>query len=92
LVELRERYLAAAMHERSKVPAMIPLVFANPFVTVKRVEQSLGLSNQGARKIVLRAVELGWIGETDLVGRGGAKVWMAEDVMAIVEAPLNARA
>jgi len=50
LVQLREQYLAEAARARSWVGELIGLLFANPFLTVRRVEAALGITNQGARQ------------------------------------------
>jgi len=50
LVHLREHYLAEAARARSRVGELIGLLFANAFLTVRRVETALGITNQGARQ------------------------------------------
>jgi len=49
-VHLREHYLAEAARARSRVGELIGLLFANAFLTVRRVETALGITNQGARQ------------------------------------------
>ena len=44
---------------RSRVSELIPLMFANPFLTVRRVERALGVTNQGARNLIRDAEERG---------------------------------
>jgi hypothetical protein len=59
LVRLRETYLADAARSRSRVGELVALLFANPFVTVRRVEGSLGITNQGARNLIREAESRG---------------------------------
>lgn len=87
LIDLRERYLAEATTSRSRLPALVDLLLVNPFVTVTRVQGALGLTNQGARNIVLRAAERGWLIKLDGRGGGGRDYWLAQGVFDAVEAP-----
>ncbi|WP_219413441.1 Fic family protein [Pseudonocardia nigra] len=92
LVRLRERYLAEAARARSRIGELIKLLFANPFVTVKRVEADLTLTNQGARNLIRDAEARGWLQVFDVVGRGGRTYWVARDVFDVIEAPPACRA
>jgi Fic family protein len=88
LVQARERYLADSARARSRVGELIPLVFANPFLTVRRVERALGITNQGARKLIGDAQSRGWIESVDVrLGQGGRRYWLASEVFAIIETP-----
>lgn len=80
LVGLREKYVEAASADSSKVGLLVDLLFANPYVTVSRVEQSTGLTDQTARKLLRRAEALGWISEFAQIGRGGKTFWFADEV------------
>jgi Fic family protein len=87
LVRLRERYLAESARARSRIGEIVALVFANPFVTVKRVEVALGMTNQGARNLIRDAEARGWLTIVDVTGRGGRTFWVAQDVFDVIEAP-----
>jgi Fic family protein len=87
LVRLRERYLADAARARSRVGELIALFFANPFVTVRRVERALGITNQGARNLIRDAEARGWLTKFAVQGRGGRQYWVAGEVLQIIEAP-----
>ncbi|MGB7980023.1 MAG: hypothetical protein WCF36_04440 [Candidatus Nanopelagicales bacterium] len=63
----------------------MPLVFANPFITVKRVERSLGVTNQGARNLIRDAEGRGWVRPLEV--RGRRQYWLAADIFQIIEAP-----
>ncbi|MGH3516831.1 MAG: Fic family protein [Haloechinothrix sp.] len=87
LVRLREQYVAEASRSRARIGELVGLLFANPFVTVRRVETALGVSNQGARKLIRDAETRGWLRHFAAVGRGGRMYWVAHDIFAIIEAP-----
>ena len=89
LVETRERYHAEVYLERSRIAGIIPLIFANPFLSVRRVERSLGVTGQGARNLLRRGQTLGWLRPHASVGRGGATLWLAEEVFTIIETPID---
>ncbi|MCD8493468.1 MAG: hypothetical protein LRY51_17090 [Geovibrio sp.] len=85
LVALRERYLQAAASARSRVRELLDLIFANPYLTVRRVETALGITNQGARKLIKEAEACGWV--IPVASRGRRQYWRAEEVFSILEAP-----
>ena len=87
LVALREQYLAEAAKTRSNLPALVDLIFTNPFLTVVRVERKTGLTNQGARNLIKDAARRGWVDEIGTLGRGGRMYWVAKDLYAIIDAP-----
>jgi Fic family protein len=89
LVVLRERYLAEAARTRSNLTALVGLLFANPFVTVARVEKAVGLTNQGARNLIKDAARRGWLDESGTSGRGGRVYWVARDLMDVIDAPVT---
>lgn len=86
LVRLRERYLAESARARSRIAELVGLLFANPFVTVRRVQAALGMTNQGARNLIRDAAARGWLQIFDVVGRGGRTYWIAQDVFTVIEA------
>lgn len=87
LVTLRERYLLEASGTRSNLPALVEMIFTNPFLTVRRVEVRTGLTNQGARNLIKDAAKRGWVDEVGAIGRGGRMYWVASDLYAIIDAP-----
>lgn len=89
LVGLRERYLAEAATTRSNLSALMALLFANPFLTVARVERAVGLTNQGARNLIKDAARRGWLVEVGVSGRGGRVYWVARDLMDVIDAPVT---
>jgi Fic family protein len=88
MVELREKWSQQAISERSRIASLIPLMFRNPFLTASRVARQLQVTPQGARNWLERAQELGWVKVFTTLGRGRV-VWVAEDILNIIEAPLH---
>lgn len=89
LVALREQYQDRVRLDRSLVGAVIPMIFSIPFLTTNRVSKELGITMPGARNLMIRARDYGWIEEGVTVGRGGLVVWHAPEVLRIIEAPLE---
>jgi Fic family protein len=87
IVELREKYLQQSANDRSLVSALIPLMFRNPFMTVRRVEGTVGITAQGARNLLERAEKYGWLEYVGMSGRGGRYYYSASEVLAVIEAP-----
>jgi len=84
LMELRETYINESLKSRSRKGEIINLLFENPFITVKRVQTKLGISNQGARKIVADVEKMGWIKSLKKTGRGGRYIWVAPEIHKII--------
>ncbi|HMS74982.1 Fic family protein [Gordonia sp. (in: high G+C Gram-positive bacteria)] len=94
LVELRERYYRQVEMERSRVAALIPLIFGTPFIHARRIELSFAnsggpITTQGARNLLAKAEELGWVSRYGGLGKGSRTVYLARDVFEIIEAPTN---
>lgn len=89
LVQLREKFYADCRLDRSRVSALVPLIFANPFVTVKRVQRAVGGTGQGARNLLLRAEGYGWLKQIGTVGRSGRMYWVSEAVFSVIEGPVS---
>ncbi len=87
LVEVRERYIQEAGQTRSNLPALVELIFSNPFVTVARMQKKTGLTNQGARNVIRDAEARGWLRQVGTMGRGGRMYWVAEELFEIIDAP-----
>jgi Fic family protein len=88
LVERRERYQADSRLDRSRVAALIPLIFFSPFLTTARTSIALGVTPQGARNLLERAEGYGWVRQLPAARRGRI-LWVAEEVLAIIDAPLS---
>ncbi|HBX79664.1 MAG: Fic family protein [Propionibacteriaceae bacterium] len=88
LIQIRERYLADGAASRSRLPMLANFLFANPFVTVKSVQRLSGLTNQGARNLIAKAVQRGWLTEVGSIGRGGRTYWVAHEIFQVIDAPM----
>ena len=84
LVTLREEYVEEAAGSRISLVAVVSLIFENPYLTVARVERATGLTNQGARNLVVKATTLGWLHADEVRGRSGRTVWVANDVLRAI--------
>lgn len=90
LIDLREQYTRQCRLDRSLVGALLPLIFRTPFVTVQQVQVDLGVTHQGARNLLHRAASsYGWLTAVGTVGRGGRALWMATDVLRVIDSPLS---
>lgn len=88
LVEVRERYQSQAMKERSSLPRLVDIIVRNPYVTVKSVEVTLELTNQGARKLIKNAQGRGWLQSLGANGRGGREFWYSPEIYDVMESPM----
>ncbi|MBE1492606.1 Fic family protein [Plantactinospora soyae] len=87
LVALREKYYRQCRDDRSRVGALIPLMFQNPFITAKRVQGNIGGTLQGARNLLDRAASYGWLEYIGPHGRGGRLYYAAAEVLDTIESP-----
>lgn len=87
LVELRERYINETKNARSRIGALIGLLFTNPYLTITRVERALNVTHQGARNLVQDAERRGWIQDAGFRGPAGRRYWLASEIFQIVYAP-----
>ncbi|WP_264292449.1 Fic family protein [Tessaracoccus defluvii] len=71
LLAVREIYIRESGQTRSSLPALVELIFSNPFVTVARLQKKTGLTNQGARNVIRDAEARGWLRAVGTSGRGG---------------------
>jgi len=91
LIELREKYQDSVRLDRSLLSAIIPLIFRSPFITARQVQPALKVTPQGARNILLRAEERGWLASIGTAGRGGMTLWVAQEVFDVIAEPLGYR-
>lgn len=91
LTDLRERYRADLAGSRSRVVEVVDLLFANPFLTVRRVVNDLGVTRQGAAKLISQLESRGWLKMVGQFGRGGRNNWIAPEVFEAVSDPAPPR-
>ncbi len=87
MVAIRETYMQEAAATRSSLPALVELIFSNPFITVKRLQMKAQLTPQGARNVLKDATNRGWLSEVGTRGRGGRMWWVAHEVLEIIDSP-----
>ncbi len=69
---------------RYRVAEVVELLMANPFVTVRNVQDALGVTQPGPLNL-LRGIEgRGWLREAGTFGRFGRIVWVAPEVLAVL--------
>jgi Fic family protein len=89
LVHLRERYMDQGHMDRSRISAILPLLFRNPYISAQDVQHAVNLSDQGARNALRRAERHGWVRPHSSIGKGGRTVWVAEEILAIIDGPAD---
>ncbi|MHB2000810.1 MAG: hypothetical protein ACYCSI_11610 [Solirubrobacteraceae bacterium] len=84
IVELRERYRAAAigLHSSNGV-ALVDLVFELPVLSSRSVEQRLGVSRPTALKLLRQLEAIGLIAEAK-AGPRGQRRYAAQELLAAV--------
>jgi Fic family protein len=89
IVALREKYLSESQTDRSRVSSIVPLIFKNPFISAQDVQEAIKVSDQGARDLLSKAENYGWIRKYATIGRGGRTLWVAAEIFKIIEGPLG---
>ena len=84
LVDLRESYRRALMGNRSRAGEVVDLLFANPVMTVRRVQDKLGVSQPGATQLLRQLGEYGIVREVG-EGPGRRYRWFADGVLEVLE-------
>ena len=85
LVDLREDYRERLQGRKSRAIEVAELLFSNPFVTVKRVENALKVTNQGARNLIDSLERIDILRKVGSSGRGGRVYWIADDVYQAID-------
>lgn len=88
LIAVRENYRNEALQSRSNLSRLVDMIVENPYVTVRAVERTTGLTNQGARNLIRMAADKGWLTSLGAHGRGGRELWIAYEIFSILEAPM----
>lgn len=91
LHDLREQYRSDLAGTRSRAVEVVDLLFINPFVTVRRVANALGVTTQGASNLIRQLEDRGWLELVGQFGRGGRNNWIAPDVFDAVSDPAPPR-
>jgi len=81
MADIRERYRRQTASSRSRASEVVDLIMANPFITVRQVQEDLGVTQPGALNLVRRLEELGFLQKLGTIGRGGRTYWVAQEVL-----------
>jgi Fic family protein len=84
LADVREKYRRALTSTRSRASEVVELLMANPFVTVRNVQDALGVTQPGALNLLRSIENRGWLREAGTFGRGGRMMWVAPEVLAVI--------
>lgn len=84
LMDLRERY-HHQLRDHAKAAGLIDQLFVNPYVTVARAAEVLGVSNPTARKAVELLEQAGVLRET--TGREWGRVYLASAISEAIQNP-----
>jgi Fic family protein len=84
LVELRESYREALRGSKSRAQEVVDLFFSNPFITTRRVETELKITNQGARNLIESLERKGVLKKLGTFGRSGRFYWVADEVFQAI--------
>lgn len=87
LGDVRERYRRelAATGSRSRAGEVVDLMLDNPYITVARVQKALGVTQPGALSLLRRIEQRGWLQDRGTSGKGGRVVWVAPEVLCVIE-------
>lgn len=90
--DLREAYRSELSGTRSRAAEVVDLLFRNPIVSTRRLQQELNMTNQGALNLLRNLVLRGVLQEVGTSGRGGRMFWYAPRILALFddESPSNA--
>ncbi len=84
LSDLRETYRALLRGRRSRAPEVVDLLFANPILTVRYVQEQLKVSQPGATNLLRLLCEHGVVRE---IGRGSGvrHRWIGDGVLQLLD-------
>lgn len=85
LSDLRERYRSDLTGSRSRAVELVDLLLLNPVIATNIVQQSLDITDQGARNLIRHLEKRGWLQPLGAIGRGGRHYWLAPEILAIIE-------
>ncbi|MBI2170157.1 MAG: Fic family protein [Actinobacteria bacterium] len=87
LADLRERYRSElAITTRSRALEVVDLMVAQPVITATLVQDRLNITHQGALNLIRRIESKGWLHRAGTFGRGGRQLWVAPEILQVIEA------
>lgn len=85
LLELRERYRSELSGTRTRAPEVVDMLFSNPVVSARQVQNELGVSNQGALNLIRGLEKRDLLVELAPAGRGGTRYWFAPEILGLFD-------
>ena len=85
LLDLREKYRTELSGTRSRATDLVDMLFENPIVSSKQVQEGLGVSNQGALNLLRGLEDRGWLRSFDVQGRGSRRFWVAPEIVGLID-------
>jgi Fic family protein len=84
LADLREQYRMTLKGNRSRASEVVDLLFGNPIMTVRHVQDRLGTSQPGATKLLRILTQHGIVREVG-VGPGVRHRWFADGILNVLD-------
>jgi Fic family protein len=84
LSDLRETYRARLRGTSGRAPEVIDLLFASPVLTVRLVQDQLGISQPGASNLLRRLTAHGILREQGS-GTGVRHRWFSDEVLSVLD-------
>ena len=83
LVKIRNKYVKSISgRERSVAMRIVEMLFANPYVTTRRVRENLDVSQTGAVRGISRLVKVGVLQRVPIKHR--TRVWVAHEIISAI--------
>jgi Fic family protein len=84
LADLREKYRIALKGTRSRASEIVDLLIGNPIITVRYVQDQLGVSQPGAANLLRQLTQHGIVRESG-IGPGVRHRWIANEVLRVLD-------
>lgn len=84
LADLREKYRITLKGSRSRAPEVVDLLIGNPILTVRLVQERLGVSQPGAGNLLRQLTRHGIVREIG-IGPGVRHRWISDDVLRVLD-------
>lgn len=84
LADLREKYRIALRGSRTRASEVVDLLFGNPIMTVRWVQNRLGTSQPGATNLLRQLARLDIVREIG-AGPGTRHRWVASDILSVLD-------
>lgn len=85
LLDLRELYRAELSGNRSRASEVVDMLFVNPVISARMVQQQLEVSNQGALNLLRGLERREWLRSGGRTNRGGRQFWFAPEVLGLFD-------